>query len=87
MNAKVAGAGTPIRVGLVGIGSWAQHGHLRVLKLLPEYELSALYSQIGIGAGLATRPLPHHRAYGSVHGGSDQLAGYLRNDGRPREPR
>ena len=25
---------------------------------------------IGIGAGLAARPLPHHRAYGSVHGGS-----------------
>jgi hypothetical protein len=28
---------------------------------------------IGIGAGLAARPLPHHRAYGSVHGGSDRL--------------
>jgi predicted dehydrogenase len=45
MNAKVAGAGAPIRVGLVGIGSWAQHGHLRVLKLLPGFELSAIYSQ------------------------------------------
>ena len=42
---------------------------------------------IGIGAGLAARPLPHHRAYGSVHGGSDRLTGYVRNDGRPREPR
>ena len=26
--------------------------------------------QIGIGGGLAAPPLPHHRAYGSVHGGS-----------------
>src|ERR1019366_9516781 len=25
---------------------------------------------IGIGAAVARRPLPHHRAYGSVHGGS-----------------
>jgi hypothetical protein len=25
---------------------------------------------IGIGGGLAAAPLPHHRAYGSVHGGS-----------------
>ena len=26
--------------------------------------------QIGIGGSLAAPPLPHHRAYGSVHGGS-----------------
>jgi predicted dehydrogenase len=45
MHAKVAGGVAPIRVGMVGIGSWAQHGHLRVLKLLPEYELSVIYSQ------------------------------------------
>jgi len=25
---------------------------------------------IGIGAAVARRPLPHHRAYGSAHGGS-----------------
>lgn len=35
----------PIRVGLIGIGNWAKHGHVRVLSLLPEYELSAIYSQ------------------------------------------
>jgi hypothetical protein len=29
--------------------------------------------QIGIGAAVARGPLPHHRAYGSVHGGSSQL--------------
>ena len=28
---------------------------------------------IGIGAAVARRPLPHHRAYGSVHGGSRGL--------------
>jgi hypothetical protein len=26
--------------------------------------------EIGIGASLTARPLPHHRAYGSVHGDS-----------------
>ena len=29
--------------------------------------------QIGIGAAVTRRPLPHHRAYGSVHGGSSGL--------------
>src|SRR5882724_9867166 len=29
--------------------------------------------QIGIGAAVTRRPLPHHRAYGSVHGGSSWL--------------
>lgn len=37
--------GTKIRVGLIGVGNWAKHGHLRVLKLLPQYELTAVYSQ------------------------------------------
>lgn len=35
----------PIRVGLVGIGNWALHGHVRVFSLLPQYEISAIYSQ------------------------------------------
>ena len=30
-------------------------------------------ASIGIGAAVTRRPLPHHRAYGSVHGGSSQL--------------
>jgi len=34
-----------IRVGVVGIGNWARHGHLRVLRLLPQYRLSVIYSQ------------------------------------------
>ena len=29
---------------------------------------------IGIGGSLAAPPLPHHRAYGSVHGGSADYA-------------
>jgi hypothetical protein len=29
---------------------------------------------IGIGGSLAAPPLPHHRAYGSVHGGSRSCA-------------
>jgi predicted dehydrogenase len=34
----------PIRVGLVGIGNWAIHGHVRVLKILRQYQLRALWS-------------------------------------------
>jgi hypothetical protein len=34
---------------------------------------STLGRLIGIGAAVTHRPLPHHRAYGSVHGGSSQL--------------
>jgi hypothetical protein len=32
---------------------------------------------IGIGAGVTHRPLPHHRAYGSVHDGSSWLRFHL----------
>jgi predicted dehydrogenase len=35
----------PIRVGLIGAGNWAHHGHLRVLTLLPEYEIVAIQSR------------------------------------------
>jgi predicted dehydrogenase len=34
-----------IRLGLVGLGNWAQNGHLAVLKLLPQFETTAVYSQ------------------------------------------
>ena len=34
--------------------------------------------QIGIGEAVARLPLPHHRAYGSVHGGSIGYASSLR---------
>lgn len=35
----------PIRVGIVGVGTWARHGHLRVLALLPQYHVQAVYSE------------------------------------------
>ncbi|BCQ29096.1 Gfo/Idh/MocA family oxidoreductase (plasmid) [Caballeronia sp. NK8] len=34
----------PLRVGVIGVGNWARHGHLRVLDLLPHYTLQAVYS-------------------------------------------
>ena len=34
-----------------------------------------MFFSIGIGGSLAAPPLPHHRAYGSVHGGSMNLCG------------
>jgi predicted dehydrogenase len=34
-----------IRVGLIGVGNWAEYGHLPALKLLPDYELVAVHSR------------------------------------------
>jgi predicted dehydrogenase len=50
-----------IRVGLVGVGNWAKYGHMRVLKLLPEYEIVAIYSQRKAAADAAAqeRAIPH----------------------------
>ena len=28
-----------IRLGLIGVGNWAMFAHVRVLRLLPEYEI------------------------------------------------
>jgi predicted dehydrogenase len=38
------GAGK-IRVGVIGLGHWSEYGHLPSLKLLSEYELTAVYSR------------------------------------------
>lgn len=40
-----ASSPAPIRVGIIGVGNWARHGHMRVLDLLPQYELTAVFSQ------------------------------------------
>jgi len=51
----------------------------------PVAEVAKTDFQIGIGASVTRRPLPHHRAYGSVHGGSSQLRERVTtNEGRPR---
>jgi predicted dehydrogenase len=44
VNATSSGK-RPIRVGLIGAGNWAHHGHLPVLTLLPEYEIVAIQSR------------------------------------------
>jgi predicted dehydrogenase len=44
VNATSSGM-RPIRVGLIGAGNWAHHGHLPVLTLLPEYEIAAIQSR------------------------------------------
>ena len=46
---------------------------------------SARCATIGIGGSLTTPPLPHHRAYGSVHGGSTDLCGQAGQQGRQPE--
>ena len=34
-----------IRIGIVGVGNWARYGHIPALRLLPEYELTAVSSR------------------------------------------
>src|SRR6266567_938902 len=48
----------------------------RIVGKLPGIFSVWFARQIGIGAAVTHRPLPHHRAYGSVHGGS---IGYASN--------
>src|SRR6266436_5242020 len=46
--------------------------------------LSAKGPKIGIGGSLAAPPLPHHRTYGSVYGGSRSYANALRSNDSTR---
>ena len=50
-----------IRVGIVGAGNWASHGHLRVLDLLPQYEVVAIYARRpeAAAAAAARFGIPH----------------------------
>jgi predicted dehydrogenase len=41
----VQGRATKIRVGIVGVGNWARYGHIPALRLLPEYEITAVASR------------------------------------------
>ena len=43
-------------------------------------------AEIGIGGSLTAPPLPHHRAYGSVHGGSTDLSCGTASQGGEAEP-
>jgi hypothetical protein len=45
-------------------------GNLKLIGMRGIDETCGILKWIGIGAAVARRPLPHHRAYGSVHGGS-----------------
>jgi predicted dehydrogenase len=55
MNDNSNDSGKPIRVGIVGVGNWARHGHLRVLDLLPQYQLAEIFSQRKAAAEQAAR--------------------------------
>jgi predicted dehydrogenase len=44
-----------IRVGLVGVGNWALYAHVRMLNLMPQYEMVAVYSQRAEAAQAAAR--------------------------------
>jgi predicted dehydrogenase len=45
VSQSVVSSAKKIRVGLIGVGNWANHAHLRVLSLLPEYEIVAVQAR------------------------------------------
>jgi predicted dehydrogenase len=50
-----------IRVGIVGVGNWAEYGHIPALTLLPQYEITAVFSrsQEKADAVAARHGIPH----------------------------
>jgi thiamine pyrophosphate-dependent acetolactate synthase large subunit-like protein len=44
--------------------------NLDVVESLRTSSIELVLTRIGIGGSLAAPPLPHHRTYGSVYGGS-----------------
>src|ERR1700742_3872052 len=61
-----ASLNAPLRVGVIGVGNWARHGHLRVLDLLPHYTLQAVFSQRKEAAEAAAREYRIARVASSV---------------------
>src|SRR5712664_1780620 len=60
---------------LVSVGCCSRAVPASVLTAARKLKYSWILPRlIGIGAAVACRPLPHHRAYGSVHGGSRSYA-------------
>ena len=57
-----------------------------VKRLFADAEAKLADLTIGIGGSLAAPPLPHHRAYGSVHGGSTDLSDRAVFDRSKAEP-
>jgi len=54
-------ASKKIRVGIVGAGNWAEYGHIPALKLLPQYQINAIFSrsQQKADAVAARHGIPH----------------------------
>jgi hypothetical protein len=49
-------------------------GQPKSVKVFVVVDYWKVIEKIAIGEGLTAFALPHHRAYGSVHGGSSRLA-------------
>lgn len=45
MNDTIGSTATPIRVGIIGAGTWAEYGHIPALKLLPQYRITTVFSR------------------------------------------
>ncbi|WP_298691942.1 Gfo/Idh/MocA family oxidoreductase [uncultured Sphingomonas sp.] len=55
-----------IRVGIIGVGNWARHGHLRVLDLLPQYRVVAVQARRREAAEAAAAEFAIEHVVGSV---------------------
>jgi len=65
-SASSPSSAEPIRVGIVGLGNWARHGHLRVLSLLPAYALTAIHSRREVAARAAAAEYGIKHVVGSL---------------------
>src|SRR5258708_14722707 len=64
------------------VAGWSAYPSIAVISIsLPDRRDGP---QIGIGGSLAAPPLPHHRTYGSVYGGSRSYANALRSNDSTR---
>src|SRR5258708_10122360 len=57
---------TIIRVGLIGVGNWALNGPVRVFRLMPQYEMAAVYSQRRDAAQAAADTFGIRHVVGSI---------------------
>src|SRR3981189_1924400 len=55
-----------IRVGLIGVGNWALNGPVRVLSLMPQYEMAAVYSRLRDAAQSAADTFGIRHVVGSI---------------------
>jgi len=75
-----------VRPATFKIMGWGLSRHFTLAETFMSANGNTVFGQIGIGGNLTAPPLPHHRTYGSVSGGSVDyaVAGRRQKPGRER---